>query len=73
MKSKRGVEFRKWENSVLKQYIIQGYAVNNNHIAQLGGVIQVMKCTQNSLDSKQLLSVIEKYSMALDVNDKIRM
>ena len=65
VKSKRGVEFRKWANSVLKQYILQGYAVNNNRIAQLGEVIQLMKRTQNSLDSKQVLSVIEKYSTAL--------
>ena len=28
VKSNRGVEFRKWANSVLKQYIIQGYAIN---------------------------------------------
>ena len=34
VKSKRGVAFRKWENSILKQYIIQGYAVNNNRINQ---------------------------------------
>lgn len=35
VKSKRGVEFRKWANSVLKQYILQGYAVNNNRISHL--------------------------------------
>ena len=69
VKSNRGVEFRRWANSVLKQYILQGYAVNNNRIAQLGEVIQIMKRTQNSLDSKQVLSVIEKYSMALDLLD----
>ena len=69
VKSKRGVEFRKWANSVLKQYILQGYAVNNNRITQLGEVIQIMKRTQNSLDSKQVLSVIEKYSTALDLLD----
>lgn len=69
VKSKRGVEFRKWANSVLKQYILQGYAVNNNRIAQLGEVIQIMKRTQNSLDSKQVLSVIERYSTALDLLD----
>ncbi|MBQ0162222.1 MAG: virulence RhuM family protein [Treponema sp.] len=28
VKSKRGVEFRKWANSVLKQYIMNGYAEN---------------------------------------------
>ena len=45
VKSKRGVEFRKWANSVLRQYILRGYAVNNNRIAQLGEVIQIMKRT----------------------------
>ena len=69
VKSKRGVEFRRWANSVLKRYILQGYAVNDNRIAQLGEVIQIMKRTENSLDSKQVLSVIEKYSEALELLD----
>lgn len=69
VKSQRGVEFRKWANSVLKQYIMQGYAVNNNRIKQLGEVIRIMKRTENELDSKQVLSVIEKYNTALDLLD----
>ncbi|MBQ8822410.1 MAG: virulence protein RhuM/Fic/DOC family protein [Lachnospiraceae bacterium] len=69
VKSKRGVEFRKWANSVLKQYIIKGYAVNNNRIKQLGEVIRIMKRTEQSLDSKQVLSVIEKYNTALELLD----
>ena len=69
VKSQRGVEFRKWANSVLKQYIMQGYAVNNNRIKQLGEVIRIMRRTENSLDSKQVLSVIEKYNTALDLLD----
>ena len=69
VKSKRGVEFRRWANSVLKQYIIKGYAVNDNRIKQLGEVIRIMKRTENDLDSKQVLSVIEKYSNALDLLD----
>lgn len=69
VKSQRGVEFRKWANSVLKQYIMQGYAVNNNRIRQLGEVIRIMKRTENELDSKQVLSVIEKYNTALDLLD----
>lgn len=32
VKSKRGVEFRKWANSVLKDYLLKGYALNNNLI-----------------------------------------
>ncbi|MBR3833839.1 MAG: virulence RhuM family protein [Lachnospiraceae bacterium] len=69
VKSKRGVAFRKWANSVLKQYIIKGYAVNNNRINQLNQVIQIMKRVENSIDTKQVLSVVEKYSTALDLLD----
>lgn len=69
VKSKRGVEFRKWANAVLKPFILQGYAVNNNRIAQLGEVIQIMQRTQNDLDSKQVLNVIQKYSKALELLD----
>lgn len=69
VKSKRGIAFRKWANSVLKQYIIRGYAVNNNRINQLGEVIRIMKRTENALDSKQVLTVIEKYSEALELLD----
>ena len=29
IKSQRGVEFRKWANKVLKDYIIKGYSVNH--------------------------------------------
>lgn len=28
VKSKQGVAFRKWANSVLKQYLIKGYVIN---------------------------------------------
>ena len=69
VKSTRGVQFRKWANSILKQYIIQGYAVNTSRMNQLGEVIRIMKRTENSLDAKQVLSVIEKYSLALDLLD----
>lgn len=69
VKSKRGVEFRRWANSVLKQYILKGYAVNDNRIKQLGEVIRIMKRTEDDLDSRQVLSVIEKYSNALDLLD----
>ena len=44
VKSKRGVEFRRWANSVLKQYILKGYAVNDNRIKHLGEVIRPEKC-----------------------------
>ena len=30
VKSQRGVEFRQWANSVLKQYLLRGYAIENS-------------------------------------------
>ena len=69
VKSQRGVEFRKWANSVLRQYIMEGYAVNHNRILELGEVIRIMKRTQKSLDAQQVLAVIERYSTALDLLD----
>ena len=67
--SKRGIEFRKWANTVLKDYIFRGYAVNDNRMKQLGEVVRLMKRTQESLDSKQVLTVIENYSRALELLD----
>ncbi len=69
VKSRRGVEFRKWANSVLKQYILKGYAVNHNRMNQLNEIIRIMKRTQNSLDANQVLTVIERYNTALDLLD----
>ena len=69
VKSKRGVEFRRWANSVLKDYIIKGYAVNHNRMSQLNEVIRVMKRVENSLDTRQVLTVIERDSQALELLD----
>lgn len=69
VKSHRGIAFRKWANRVLKQYILRGYAVNDNRMKQLGEVVRLMKRTQESLDSKQVLTVIENYSRALELLD----
>ena len=35
IKSKRGVEFRRWANKVLKNYILEGYAINNKRLEEL--------------------------------------
>jgi hypothetical protein len=36
VKSRQGAEFRRWSNNVFKNYILKGYALNNNRIDQLG-------------------------------------
>lgn len=69
VKSKRGVEFRKWANSVLKQYILQGYAINEYRMKQLGSTVKLLKRVKNDLDAEQVLNVIERYSAALELLD----
>ena len=69
VKSQRGVEFRRWANSVLKDYILKGYAVNDRRLDQLGQMINIMKRASNQLDAKQVLSVVESYQDALKLLD----
>ncbi|MBQ4480100.1 MAG: virulence RhuM family protein [Victivallales bacterium] len=66
VKSQRGVEFRRWANGVLKQYLLQGYAVNKMRLAQMGMMIRLMKRSEQMLDAPQVLSVIQRYNNALD-------
>lgn len=67
--SKNATQFRIWATSILKQYLIKGYAINDQRLQQLGEVIRIMKRTQNELDAKQVLSVIEHYNTALTLLD----
>ena len=41
VKSNRGVEFRKWANKILKQYIIQGYAINEKRLEALQRTVSI--------------------------------
>ena len=67
--SKNATQFRIWATSILKQYLIKGYAINDQRLQQLGEVIRIMKRTQNELDAKQVLSVIDNYNTALTLLD----
>ena len=69
VKSKRGIEFRRWANQVLKDYIVKGYAVNNIRIEQVNEIVRILKRSESELDANQILSVIEKYTVALDLLD----
>ncbi|MCC8100784.1 MAG: virulence RhuM family protein [Clostridiales bacterium] len=69
VKSKRGIAFRKWANSILRDYIMKGYAVNRSRMNQLNEVIRIMKRVESDLDTKQVLTVVERYSQALDLLD----
>lgn len=79
IKSKRGTQFRIWANKILKQYLLQGYAINERIAAQkydeLSQLIKVLGRTiQNqerlTKDSRSLLDVVVDYTYALDTLDR---
>ena len=73
VKSNRGVEFRKWANSVLKQYIIQGYAINEKRLEALQRTINIqtkmLACTLE-VDEAEVLKAVSLYTNALMLLDQ---
>jgi len=69
VKSKRGIEFRRWANQILKEHILKGYTTNDKRLEQLNVAIKIMKHSQNLLDTQQVISVIEQYNTALTILD----
>ncbi|MDE6554257.1 MAG: virulence protein RhuM/Fic/DOC family protein [Muribaculaceae bacterium] len=77
--SKNATAFRIWANKILKQYLLQGYAINERIASQkydeLSQLVKVLGRTiQNqeklSEDSRSLLDVVVDYTYALDTLDR---
>lgn len=79
VKSRRGVEFRRWANGILKQFLINGYAVNERirqrQIAELRQLVLVIGRTieqqpvTTTDESHALFDVVVDYTYALDTLD----
>ena len=67
VKSRRGVEFRRWATDVLRRYIIDGHAENERRLEQLGQVARIMARIPDELGSRQVLDIVQSYTMALDL------
>lgn len=66
------MEFRKWANSILKQFILNGYAENARRLEELNQTLQIIKRIEKNavnLEKSQILDVIEKYTSALNLLD----
>ena len=70
VRSGRGVEFRRWANKVLKDFIINGYAMNDTRLKQLGNIIKVLKRTANAIEANTILGFLDDYAQALDLLDR---
>lgn len=51
MKSQRGVQFRRWATGVLRRYLLDGYAVDDRRLKQLGKIVKVLARSGNQLAS----------------------
>jgi len=82
VKSKRGTQFRIWANKILKEYLINGYVLNNkileqksDHYNELLNSLNIisnalkLKELENS-ESEGLLRIISEYSYGLQVLDQ---
>lgn len=72
VKSARGVEFRRWANKILKDYIVQGYAINERRLAALNRVVEIQSniiAGVLDLDAEKVLEVVKRYSLALEMLD----
>ena len=72
VKSPNGIIFRKWATSILKDYMIKGYSINQKRLDALNKTIEIqsrMLASTLEIDAKEVLSVIETYSNALSLLD----
>jgi hypothetical protein len=79
--SKKGTQFRIWASNILKQYLLQGYALNEQKLQaqqeKLADLKQAIALSSRLVHNKNLslsesqgiLAILEKYSHALAVLD----
>ena len=73
VKSRRGIEFRQWANSVLRQYILDGYAVNERRLRALQKTVEIqsrMLAETLSVEQNDVLLAATQYTNALLLLDR---
>ena len=70
VKSRRGVEFRKWATGILRSYLLKGYAANERRLRELGQTMSIVaRLPEGDLSVRQVLDIVQSYSRALDLLD----
>ncbi|HQZ26363.1 MAG TPA: RhuM family protein [Flavobacterium sp.] len=82
VKSKQGTQFRQWATQRLKDYLVQGYAINEKRLKETENKFQelkqAVKLLENIVQTKEitgdeaqgLLKVLSDYAFALDILDQ---
>ncbi len=58
VKSAEGVHFRRWANDVLRRYVLEGTALNERRLQELGSIVQVL-----SRSSDELIAGVDRHVM----------
>lgn len=79
VKSKRGIQFRKWANKILKDYLVKGYAINEKlrreQLSDLRQLVQIVgrtmqsKSVESEDETQAIFDVVLDYTYALDTLD----
>lgn len=69
VKSKRGTQFRQWATQRLKDYLVKGYAINQQRLDQLEQVVKIVQQSGNTKqlnvqETKGLLDIITNYTQS---------
>lgn len=73
--SKKGIAFRKWATSVLKDHLLKGYSINQKRLEFLEKKVQLIDIASrieddiNADEAKEIINVINEYNEALDLLD----
>lgn len=73
VKSKQGVLFRKWANSILKRYLLKGYVVNERHFQDIDYVTKMLDQYRNAggklPSSNSMLEFLKAYQRGFKILD----
>lgn len=73
VKSKRGIEFRQWASKILKQYMIDGYAINEKRLHALQKTVDIqtrMLADALNVEEKDVLRAVNLYTDSLILLDQ---
>lgn len=74
--SKQGTQFRIWATKRLKEYLIQGYSVNQKRLEELGRILHIIENTNQKEpegridETKGLLNILMKYAKSFVLLNK---
>ena len=71
--SQRGIAFRKWANTILKQYIVKGYAINEKRLQALKKTVDIqtrMLADALNIEESDVLRAVNEYTDALLLLDQ---